>query len=112
MTKIVAIIDSRSCVNVVASNMVTKFELKIVLHPQPYRVSWVNSASIDIKEKCLVLIQFATYSDKIWFDIVTMNVGHIILGRSWLYDLDVTIFGRSNFYSFVHNRKKVKLAPM
>jgi len=50
--------------------------------------------------------------DKIWCDVVTMVVGHIILGKPWLYDLDVTIYGRSNFFSFVHDEKKVKLAPM
>ena len=52
--------------------MVIKFGLKAVSHPQSYKVSWVNSVSIDVKERC---------SDKIWFDVVTMDVGHIILGR-------------------------------
>jgi len=50
------IIDSGSCVNDVALNMVTKFGLKAVLHPQLYKVSWVNSTSIDVKKRCLVLI--------------------------------------------------------
>ena len=72
----------------------------------------MNSASIDVKVMCLVPIQFATYSDNIWCDVVTMDVGHIILGRPWLYNLDVTIYGRLNFCSFVHNEKKVKLAPL
>jgi len=40
-----------------------------------------------------------------------MNVGHIILGRPWLFDLDVTIYGRTNQCSFVHNRKRVKIMP-
>ena len=40
-----------------------------------------------------------------------MDVGHIILGEPWLYDLDVTIYGCSNVCSFVHDGKKVKLAP-
>jgi len=44
-----------------------------------------------------------------WFDILPMNVGHIILGRPWLFDLDVTIYGRTNQCSFVHNSKKVKI---
>ena len=26
-------------------------------------------------------------------DVIPMDVGHVILGRPWLYDLDVTIFG-------------------
>ena len=41
-----------------------------------------------------------------------MNVKHIILGRPWLYDQDVAIYGRSNYCSFVHDRKKVKLASL
>jgi len=60
----------------------------------------------------LIPIQFATYSDKIWCDVVTMAVGHIILGRPWLYDLEVTIYGRLNSYLFVYNGKKVKLASL
>jgi len=40
-----------------------------------------------------------------------MDVSYIILGRPWLFDLDVTIYGRTNQCSFVHNDKKVKLMP-
>ena len=40
-----------------------------------------------------------------------MNVGHIILRRPWLFDLDVTIYGHTNYCSFVHNSKKVKILP-
>jgi len=52
------------------------------------------------------------YSDKIWCDVVTIDVGHIILGRPWLYDRDVTIFECPNSCLFVHDGKKVKLAPL
>jgi len=38
-----------------------------------------------------------------------MNVGYVILGRPWLFDLDVTIHGQSNLCSFVFNRKKIHL---
>ena len=90
--------------------MVIKVGLQVVPHPQSYKVSWVNSTSIDVKERYLVPIDFVTYSDKIWCDVVIMNVGHIILCRLWLYNLDVC--GCSNFYSFVYDGKKVKLVPM
>jgi len=40
-----------------------------------------------------------------------MDVGYIILGRPWLFDLDVTIYGHTNQCSSVHNGKKVKLMP-
>ena len=40
-----------------------------------------------------------------------MNVDHVILGRPWLYDKDVTIYGRSNVCQFEHEGKKIKLLP-
>ena len=43
--------------------------------------------------------------------MVTMDIGQIILGRSWLYDNDVTIHGRSNMCRFEHEGKKIKLTP-
>ena len=46
------IIDSESCVNVVTSNMVTKFGLNVVPHPQPYSVLG-DPASIDVKKDVL-----------------------------------------------------------
>ena len=41
-----------------------------------------------------------------------MDVGHIILGRLWLYDLDVTLHGRSNSCSFMFEGKKIVLNPL
>ena len=41
-----------------------------------------------------------------------MDVGHIILGRPWIYDLDVTLHGRSNSCSFVFEGKKIMLNPL
>jgi hypothetical protein len=46
------------------------------------------------------------YHDEIWCDVIPMDVGHVILGRPWLYDLDVTIFGQSNSCSFTFQGKK------
>jgi len=42
---------------------------------------------------------------------MSMDVGHVILGRPWLYDKDVTIYGRSNMCQFEHEGKKIKLLP-
>ena len=47
-----------------------------------------------------------------WCNVLPMDVGHIILGRPWLYDLDVTFHGRSNSCSFVFEGKKIKLTPL
>ena len=94
------IIDSGSCINAVSSKVITKFGLKAVPHPHPYIVTWINSSALEVKQRCLVPIDFGLFKDKIWSDVVTMNVGHVILGRPWLYDKDVTMYGRSNMCQF------------
>jgi hypothetical protein len=53
-----------------------------------------------------------SYKDEIWCDVIPMDVGHVILGRPWLYDLDVTIYGRTNSCSFTFKGKKIKLNPL
>lgn len=57
------------------------------------------------------IIELYFYKDTIWCDVVTMDVGHIILGRPWLYDLDVTLYDRSNTCAFEFQGKKIKLVP-
>jgi hypothetical protein len=103
------IIDSGCCINAVSSGSVSRLGLKFVPHPKPYSVSWVNDTSIVVKERCLFSIKIFDYHDEIWCDVILMDVGHVILGRPWLYDLDVTIFGRSNSCSFTFQGKKIQL---
>jgi hypothetical protein len=45
-------------------------------------------------------IKFIDFHDEIWCNMIPMNVGYAILGRLWIYDLDVTISSRSNSCSF------------
>ena len=84
--------DSGSCINDVASKLVTTLGMRPVKHPNPYKVTWIDATSINVQERCQIPIQFATYTDNVWCDILPMDVSHIILGRSWLFDLDVTIY--------------------
>ena len=48
------IIDSESCINAVSSSVVSHLSLILTPHPNPYKVSWVDTSSIAIKEKCVV----------------------------------------------------------
>ena len=41
-----------------------------------------------------------------------MDVGHIISGRPWLYDMDVTIYGLSNSYFVCLWRKEDQVAQV
>ena len=39
------------------------------------------------------------------------DVGSIILGRPWLFDVDVTIYGKSNTCVFLHEGKRYRIQP-
>ena len=106
------IIDSGSCINAVSSNVVSRLSLKLTPHPNPYKVSWVDTSSTAIKERCVVPLQFLTYKAEIWCDVIPMDVRHIILSRPWLYDLDVTLHKRSNSCSFMFEGKKIVFNPL
>ncbi len=101
--------DSGSCINAIASGVVSRLGLKSTPHPNPYKVAWVDKTSISVSERCLVPIQFLSYKDEIWCDCLPMDVGQVILGRPWLYDRDVTLHGRSNSCSFMFQGRKIVL---
>ena len=59
------IIDSESYINAVSSIVIANIGLKAVPHPHPYRVTWINSSALEVKQRCLVLIDFGLYNNKI-----------------------------------------------
>ena len=40
-----------------------------------------------------------------------MDVAHVLVGRPWLYDLNVDNFGKDNIYSFKYKGKNIILRP-
>ena len=86
------IVNSGSCFNAIALKLITTLGMKLMKHSNTYKVTWIDTISIDVQERCEIPIQFAMYTDNVWCDILHMDVDHIILGRSWLFDLDVTIW--------------------
>ena len=53
--------------------MIEKVGWKAEPHLHPYKVSWINSTALDVN----VPIEFDVYKEKIWCDVVTMDVGQI-----------------------------------
>ena len=43
------------------------------------------------KQRCLVPVDFNFYKDKIYCDVVTIDMGQIVLGRPSLFNKDVTV---------------------
>lgn len=104
------VIDNGSSMNVISKSVVRLLNLKPVPYSTPIRVAWVDKTSLTISEKSEVL-QLGAYYEKIWCNVLNMDVAHVLLGRPWLYDKNATNFGKDNTYVFTHNGKRIKLAP-
>ncbi|XP_071926180.1 uncharacterized protein [Coffea arabica] len=107
------IIDSGSCTNVASSLMVDNLKLPMRDHPLPYKLQWLNnSGEVRVTKQVLISFQIHKYTDEVLCDVVPMQASHIILGRPWQFDRQVTFDGVTNKYSFLYNSKKVTLAPL
>ena len=52
------------------------------------------------------------YKDEIYCNVLPMDIAHVLLGRPWLYDLNVTNFGKDNIYLFKYKGKNIILKPV
>ena len=69
----------------------------------------MNDHTLLITHRCLVSIQIGNYKDEIYCIVLPIDVAHFLLGHPWLYDLNVTIFGKDNIYSFKNKGKNIIL---
>ncbi|XP_060676296.1 uncharacterized protein LOC132805403, partial [Ziziphus jujuba] len=93
--------------------VVDKLGLKIIKHPEPYRLQWLNdSGEMKVNKQAKVKFNIGRYEDVVLCDIVPMIAGHILLGRPWQFDKDATHFGRENSIVFRFKGKKIKLEPL
>jgi hypothetical protein len=60
-----------------------------------------------VTKQVRVPFSIKTYHDKVLCDVAPMSASHLLLGRPWQFDKDVTYNGRKNTYSFMLNGKKV-----
>ena len=107
------VIDPGSCTNVASALMVEKLNLPTSEHPRPYKLQWLNnSGEVRVHKQVLVTFRIGRYEDDVMCDVVPMQAAHILLGRPWQFDKRVTFDGFLNKYSFMHNCKKITLAPL
>ena len=52
------------------------------------------------------------YEDKIWCDVIHMNIAHIIIGRPWLFYRKVHHDKEVNTCTLLWNRKGLQLLPI
>jgi len=59
------IVDSENYINAILSKSFKNPGLKVVLCPHLFKVSWIDSTILDVKQRCLVPVNFNHYKDKI-----------------------------------------------
>lgn len=107
------IIDSGSSCNVVSADAVHQLKLPFEAHPTLYALNWIqNGCSIQITHR--VLIPFSVgpvYKERMFFDIVPMDMCHLILGRPWEFDRRILHDGAKNTYRFTWETHQILLLP-
>ena len=106
-------IDGGSCENIVSAEAVNKLALQTENHPKPYKLAWLKrGGEVAVSKRALVSFSIGkVYKDAVWCDVVMMDAFHLLLGRPWQYDRDVTHNGRTNTYSFIFDGVKIVLLP-
>jgi hypothetical protein len=107
------IVDNGSCNNIASQKLVNRLGLKSRRHPNPYKMQWLNDCGA-LRVNHIVTIPFSVgnYHDQVECDVVPMQACQLLLGRPWLYDRDVQIFGRTNKLSFVYKGERISLLPL
>ncbi|GJY14823.1 putative nucleotidyltransferase, ribonuclease H [Tanacetum coccineum] len=105
--------DSGSCDNLIDAEAVQKLGLKTENHPKPYKLQWLNKGGeVTVSKRGHVPFSVGnTYKDNVWCDVVPMDACHLLLGKPWEYDRDITHIGRTNTYSFLFGGVKITLMP-
>ncbi|KAK9705281.1 hypothetical protein RND81_07G044700 [Saponaria officinalis] len=107
------IVDSGSCTNVIARDVITKLKIPTKDHPKPCRLHWLDGNNgVMVKKQALISLQLGPYEDEILCDVIPMNACHILLGRPWQYDRKVEHDGRSNIYVVSKGKAKYRLKPL
>jgi hypothetical protein len=98
------IVDSGSTDNIVSTKMVENIEQETVVHPNRYRVSWLQKGhQVNVTKQCLIEFKIGGYKDGILYDVIPMDVFHLLLGRPWQYDRNVIHDERKNTYTLEKN---------
>ncbi|KAL5577095.1 hypothetical protein UlMin_018794 [Ulmus minor] len=107
------IIDNGSCENFVSRAMVKALNLATVKHANPYKLGWIKKGFENkVGEVCVVPLSIGKiYVDEVTCNVIDMDACHILLGKPWQFNHDVTYKGKPNTYSFHWLGREVVLLP-
>ncbi|XP_020880760.1 uncharacterized protein LOC110228290, partial [Arabidopsis lyrata subsp. lyrata] len=108
------IVDNGCTENLVSQKLVDHFKLPTEPHEKPYALGWVTKGTqAQVALTCKVPISIGKhYKEEVLCDVLDIDVCHILLGRPWQYDNDVTYRGRDNVLMFTWGVHKIAMAPV
>ncbi|CAJ2652834.1 unnamed protein product [Trifolium pratense] len=108
------IVDTGSTENLVSQKLVDYLKLSTEPHQKPYTLGWVSKGSqVRVTLACKVPISIGKhYREKVLCDVLDMDVYHVLLGRPWQFDNDITYRGRDNVMMFTWGTHKIVMAPV
>lgn len=108
------IVDNGSTENLVSRKLVEYLQLPTQPHERPYSLGWVSRGSqVRVSLVCNVPIAIGKhYREEVRCDVLDMDVCHVLLGRPWQYDNDITYRGRDNVLLFTWNAHKIAIPPV
>ena len=105
--------DGGSTDNLVSTEVIKKLKLPEMKHPIPYNVTWLqNGHQLLVNEQCEIDLQIGNYKDRVLYDVMPMDVCHILLGRPWKYDKSMSNDDRNNTYTVEKDGRKHTLIPL
>ncbi|XP_057250722.1 uncharacterized protein LOC130591424 [Beta vulgaris subsp. vulgaris] len=108
------IVDNGSTENLVFQKLVEYLKLSTTPHEKPYALGWVSKGSqVRVTMTCRVPISIGKhYKDEVMCVVLDMDVCHIVLGRPWQFDNDITYRGRDNVMMFTWGSHNIAMAPV
>ena len=65
-----------------------------------------------VEQQVLMSFTIEKYKDVVLCDVAPIEACHILLGKPWKIERNVKLYGKTNKFSFVHEGRKIKHAPL